>query len=68
MKYHEVSGNREAVLMWGCVFQGRAKAREAEYVILVEEEHYDQFETELKTYHDIERVCSTPGGQLTVLR
>ena len=40
------------------MFQGRAKARDAEYIILVEEEHFDQFEIELKTYHDIEKVQS----------
>lgn len=28
-------------------------------MILVEEEHFDEFETELKTYHDIENVSQT---------
>jgi hypothetical protein len=37
-------------------FQGRARSRDAEYIILIEGEHYDQFMSELKTYHQIEKV------------
>ncbi|KAL4237619.1 Endoribonuclease Dicer [Mactra antiquata] len=36
--------------------KGRARARDAEYLILVEEEHFDEFDQQLKTYHDIEKV------------
>lgn len=36
--------------------KGRARARDAEFIILIEEEHYDEFMSELKTYHQIEKV------------
>lgn len=36
--------------------KGRARSRDAEFLILVEEEHFDEFQTELKIYHEIEKV------------
>ena len=38
------------------IFQGRARAREAEYIILIEEENFDEFESQLKMYRNIEQV------------
>ncbi|KAH3846058.1 hypothetical protein DPMN_088351, partial [Dreissena polymorpha] len=38
--------------------KGRARAREAEFLIFIEEEHSDAFESELKTYRDIEKVLA----------
>ena len=38
------------------VLQGRARAREAEYIILIEEENFDEFESQLKMYRNIEQV------------
>ena len=40
-----------------CTYQGRARARDAEYIILIEEENFDQFESQLKMYRNIEQVC-----------
>ena len=38
------------------MYQGRARARDAEYILLIEEENYDQFESQLKMYRNIEQV------------
>ena len=38
------------------ILQGRARAREAEYIILIEEENFDEFESQLKMYRNIEQV------------
>ncbi|XP_052768714.1 endoribonuclease Dicer-like [Mya arenaria] len=44
--------------------KGRARSRDAEYVILIEEEHFDGFESELKQYHEIEKVLINRNARL----
>ncbi|XP_060562889.1 endoribonuclease Dicer-like [Ruditapes philippinarum] len=44
--------------------KGRARSRDAEYIILIEGEHYDQFMSELKTYHQIEKVLIRRSGRI----
>ena len=45
-----------AVNMLPFVFQGRARARESSYVILIDEENFDTFNENVRIFKDIEQV------------